>query len=224
MELSETRRLLVDLSHPIEAGMATYPGLPGPVITDFWSRDSTRGRYAEGTTFQIGRIDMVANTGTYIDAPFHRFAEGMDVGSLPLERLADLPGIVVDATDRASRAIGEGLFAGRTVRAAAVLVHTGWDVHWRTPRYGEKHPYLTRGAVELLVREGAALVGIDSSNIDDTGDAARPAHSLLLGAGIPIIEHLCDLGRLPASGFRFHAVPAPVRGLGSFPVRSYALV
>ncbi len=214
----------IDLSHPIEAGMTTYPGLPGPVVTDFWSRDSTRGHYAEGTTFQIGRIEMVANTGTYLDAPFHRFAEGMDVGSLPLEKLANLPGVLVDATLREGRAVEESFFDGGNLRGRAVLVRTGWDVYWRTPQYGEGHPYLTRGSAELLVREGAALVGIDSLNIDDTADATRPAHSSLLAAAIPIVEHLCDLGKLPAGGFRFHAVPAPVRGLGSFPVRAYAVI
>jgi arylformamidase len=223
MELTARGRL-IDLSHPIEAGMTTYPGLPAPVLSDFWSRESTRGKYADGTTFQIGRIEMVANTGTYVDAPFHRLAEGEDVGSLSLERLANLEGILLDATVRKGRAIGESVFAGKELNSRAVLVRTGWDVHWRTPRYGEGHPYLTRAAAELLVRQRAALVGIDSLNIDDAADGLRPAHTLLLSAGIPIVEHLCDLQKLPAEGFRFHAVPAPVRGIGSFPVRAYAFV
>jgi len=225
MELSMgADRHLVDLSHPIESGMTTYPGLPAPVVTDFWSRESTRGRYADGTTFQMGRIEMVANTGTYIDSPFHRFAEGADVGSLPLEKLADLPGLLVDATARRDRGIGESFFAGKALCGQALLVRTGWDAHWRTPRYGEGHPFLTRSAVELLVREGAALVGIDSLNIDDAADGTRPAHTLLLAAGIPIIEHLRGLDALPETGFRFSAVPPPVRGMGSFPVRAFAIV
>lgn len=214
---------LVDLSHPIEHGMITYPGLPGPVVSDFMGREASRGHYAEGTTFHIARLRMVANTGTYLDAPFHRFTHGKDVGSLPLERLADLEGVVVDASGRGP-GIDAELFAGRELAGKAVLVRTGWDAHWRTPRYAEGHPHLTRAAAEFLAGAGPALVGIDSLNIDDTGDGVRPAHTLLLSAGIPIVEHLCNLGSLPAAGFRFHCVPAPFLGLGSFPVRAYAVV
>jgi len=213
---------LVDCSHPIEDGMTTYPGLPGPRISDHLSREASRGKYAAGTTFQIGRVEMVANTGTYVDAPFHRFAEGFDIAEISLERLADLEGLAVDAGR--GRAIGEDLFKGIALARKAVLIHTGWDIHWRTPRYGEGHPYLTRAAAEALVLAGPALVGIDSLNIDDTADGTRPAHTLLLRAGIPIVEHLCNLKALPASGFRFHCVPAPFRGLGSFPVRAYAIL
>ena len=223
MELTARRRL-IDLSHAIESGMTTYPGLPAPVVSDFWSRESTRGKYAGDTTFQIGRVEMVANTGTYLDAPFHRFAEGADVASLPLEKLADLPGVLVDASVREGRAVNEKFFAGKPLGGRAVLVRTGWDVHWRTPRYAEEHPYLTRAAADLLAREGAALVGIDSLNIDDAADGSRPAHTILLAAGIPILEHLTNLGTLLSQEFRFHAVPAPISGLGSFPVRAYALV
>lgn len=214
---------LVELSHPIEHGMVTYPGLPGPVVSDFLAREASRGHYAEGTTFHIARVRMVANTGTYVDAPFHRFAHGKDIGSLPLERLADLPGIVVDATGR-GRTVEEELFLGRDVSGKAVLVRTGWDAHWRTPRYAEGHPYLTRGAAEYLAGAGPALVGIDSLNIDDAEDGVRPAHTLLLAAGIPIVEHLANIGALPESGFRLHCVPAPFLGMGSFPVRAYAIV
>jgi kynurenine formamidase len=221
--LELTGRRLVDLSHPVEAGMTTYPGLPGPVISDFWSRESTKSRYAPGTTFQIGRIEMIANTGTYVDAPFHRFANGSDLAGLPLNRLADLPGVLVDAT-QAGRAVEAEIFRGRALGGRAVLVRTDWDRHWRTPQYAENHPYLTRGAAEMLVREGAALVGIDSLNIDDATDLARSVHTLLLEAGIPIVEHLTGLGALPSDGFRFHAVPAPVAGMGSFPVRAYAVL
>lgn len=216
-------RRLVDLSHEIDPGMVTYPGLPGPILSDFLSREASRARYAEGTTFQIGRVEMVANTGTYVDAPFHRFAEREDVGSLPLERLADLDGILLDAT-AAGRAIGADLFEGFDLEARAVLVRTGWSRYWRTPPYFEGHPYLTRAAVERLVAAGPALVGIDSLNVDDTRDGERPAHTLLLEAEIPIVEHLANLEALPPRGFRFHCAPAPFHGLGSFPVRAYAVI
>jgi arylformamidase len=214
---------IVDLSHPIEHGMITYPGLPGPVISDFLGRDASRGHYAEGTTFHIARIRMVANTGTYVDAPFHRFAHGKDIGSLPLEQLADVEGIVVDAA-AGSKGLEPELFTGRALSGKAVLLRTGWDAHWGTPRYFEGHPHLTRAAAEHLAGAGPALVGIDSLNIDDTADGVRPAHTLLLGAGIPIVEHLCNLQALPESGFRMHCVPAPFLRLGSFPVRAYAVV
>ena len=170
----------------------------------------------------------MANTGTYVDAPFHRYALGADLARLPLEALADLPGAVVRAVGRASRALGpealEGLALAGRIAGRAVLVHTGFDRHFGTPAYGVGHPFLTAAAAELLVREGAALVGIDSLNIDDTGDGARPVHTLLLAAGIPICEHLTNLGALPDQGFRFHAAPVKVEGLGSFPVRAYAVV
>jgi len=214
---------LVDLSHPIDHGMVTYPGLPGPVISDFLGRDASRGHYAGGTTFHIARVRMVGNTGTYLDAPFHRYADGPDVAALPLDRLADLEGVVVDAAG-AGRGIEADRFVGRDLAGRAVLVRTGWDAHWRTPRYGEGHPFLTRSAAEHLADARPALVGIDSLNVDDTADGVRPAHTLLLGAGIPVVEHLCHLAALPASGFRFHCVPAPFRGLGSFPVRAYAVL
>ena len=228
-----TRRV-VDLSHPIEPGMTTYPGLPGPAVSDFLSREESRGRYAAGTTFQIARVEMVANTGTYVDAPFHRFADGRDIGNLPLESLADLEGIVFDllplpageggGEGRARRAFDAPLFEGRRLEGKAVLLRSGWDSHWRTAGYGEGHPYVTRRAAEVLVATRPALVGIDSVNIDDTGDASRPAHTLLLAAGIPIVEHLTNLAELPASGFRFHCAVAPFHGVGSFPVRAYAVI
>jgi kynurenine formamidase len=214
---------LVDVSHAIEPGMVTYEGLPGPIVSEFLTREASRAHYSDGTTFAIGRVDMIANTGTYVDAPFHRFAEGKDVGSLPLEALADLGGIVVDAT-RAGRAVGPDLFEGRELGGKAVLVHTGWSRLWRTPEYFEGHPYLTRDAAQRLAAARPALVGIDSLNIDDTRDGARPAHTHLLEAGIPIVEHLTNLDALPPDGFRFHCAPAPFRGLGSFPVRAYAVL
>ena len=215
---------LIDVSHTIVHAMITYPGLPAPVIGDWLSREASRTRYATGTTFQIGKIELVANTGTYIDAPSHRYEQGKDIADFPLEAVANLDGLVVRATERDGRALDVGVFRGRDVKGKAVLVHTGWDIHWRTERYGTGHPYLTRVAAQHLVAAGAALVGIDSLNIDDASDGARPAHTLLLGAGIPIVEHLCGLGELPDAGFRFFAVPVKVRGMGSFPVRAFAVL
>ena len=204
--------------------MTTYPGLPGPVVSDFLAREESRSRYGPGTTFHIGKVELVTNTGTYVDAPFHRFAEGADVAGLPLERLADVEGVVVDASRRDGRAVDAPFFAGRGLVGRAVLVRTDWSRHWGTPAYGSGHPFLTRAAAEAIVAARPALVGIDSLNIDDTADGARPAHTLLLAAGIPILEHLRGLDALPLGGFRVHAVPAPFRGLGSFPTRAYAIL
>jgi len=208
----------LDLSHTIEHGMTTYPGLPGPLICDYLSREASRARYAPGVEFQIGKIEMVANTGTYLDSPFHRYADGKDLAGLPLESLAGLDAVLV----RGSAAVGPEAFSGRDVTGKAVLVRTGWDVHWGTPAYLEGNPFLTGEAAEYLVARGAALVGIDSLNVDDIRDLARPVHSILLGAGIPIVEHLCQLGPLPEAGFRFTAVPAKVAGVGTWPVRAFA--
>ena len=216
-------RQLVDVSHTVEDGLVTYPGLPAPLVCDFLSREASRAHYSDGTTFQIARIEMVANTGTYVDAPFHRFADGADLAALDLRQLADLDAVVIDATG-AGRALGAGLFEGRDLGGRAALVRTGWDRHWATPAYFEGHPYLTREAAELLRESGAALVGIDSFNIDDTRDGSRPVHTTLLGANIPIAEHLCRLDGLPPTGFRFHAVPVKFRGVGTFPVRAYGVV
>lgn len=215
---------LLDLSHDIEDGMVTYPGLPAPAIRDHLSRDASVARYAPGTTFQIGRIEMIANTGTYIDAPFHRFAAGADLAGFALATVADLPALVVRAPFAAGRTIDADRLAGLEPRGKAVLVHTGWDAHWRTERYAHGNPFLTAAATTFLVERGVALVGIDSLNIDDTADGARPAHTGLLAAGVPIVEHLCNLGALPDTGFRFFAVPPKVKGMGSFPVRAFALV
>ena len=211
----------VDLSHTIEHGMTTYPGLPGPLICDFLSREASRGRYAPGVEFQIGKIEMVANTGTYLDAPFHRYADGKDLAGLPLGSLAGLEAVLI-RSPAVGRGIDRNAFRGRPVRGKAVLVRTGWDVHWGTPAYLEGNPYLTADAAAFLVDEGAALVGIDSLNIDDLKDLERPVHSKLLLAEIPIVEHLCHLGQLPDGGFRFSAVPPKVAGFGTFPVRAFA--
>jgi kynurenine formamidase len=219
------RARFVELSHRIEDGMITYPGLPAPAVSEHLSRRASESRYAPGTTFSIGRVDMVTNTGTYLDAPFHRFEKGTDVAGLALERLADLPGIAVDARGR-GRSLGPDLVDGVApfVRGRAVLFSTGWDSRWRTPEYGAGHPFLTRDAAARLVAEGAALVGIDSLNIDDTADLSRPAHTLLLEAGIPIVEHMTGIENLLGIAFRFFAVPPPFAGIGSFPVRAFALL
>lgn len=214
---------LIDVSHTVRDGLITYPGLPGPVVCDFLSRAASRAHYAEGTAFQIGKIEMVANTGTYVDSPFHRFENGVDLAGLELARLADIDGLVIDAAGR-GRALGPELFTGLPLQGRAVLVRTGWDRHWQTPAYFDGHPFLTGDAAALLRDAGAALVGIDSLNIDDTQDGFRPVHTALLGAGIPVVEHLCGLHELPAHGFRFHAVPVKFEGVGTFPVRAYGVV
>lgn len=213
---------LIDLSHTVEHGMITYRGLPAPVICDFLSRAESRSHYTAGTEFHIGRIDMVANTGTYVDAPFHRYAAGKDLSELPLECLANLPAEVFRWDIGNGRAIGPALFGGRDLSGKAVLVNTGWDRHWRTDRYFEGHPFLTGDSARFLAAQGARLVGIDSMNIDDTDDGARPVHSVLLAADIPVCEHLCGLNNLPDGGFRFFAVPVKVKAFGTFPVRAFA--
>jgi kynurenine formamidase len=216
----ETQRL-VDLSHVIEHGMITYQGLPGPHICDYWTREGSAEHYDDGSSFQIGRIDMVANTGTYLDAPFHRYADGADLAGLELAQLASLPGLKVKA---AARAVDAEAFDGLDVAGKAVLVETGWDRHWRTDAYATGHPYLTEAAARLLVARGAALVGIDSYNIDDTSGRTRPVHTILLGAGVPICEHMTRLAALPDAGFAFTAVPPKIAGMGTFPVRAFAIV
>ena len=214
--------MFIDLSHTIEDGLITYKGLPAPVICDFLRREASRRLYAPGTEFQIGKIEMVANTGTYLDSPFHRYADGKDLSELPLERLADLEAVVI-RWDCHGRAIGVSAFEGRPVRGKAVLIDTGWSAHWRTDRYFEGHPYLTGDAAEYLRWAGATLVGIDSYNIDDTEDLTRPVHSTLLGAEIPIVEHLTGLERMPEERGRFFAVPVKVKGMGMFPVRAFGI-
>ncbi len=214
---------LIDLSHTIEHGMITYPGLPGPLMCDYLSREASRGHYAPGVEFHIGKIEMVANTGTYLDSPFHRYAGGKDLSQLPLDSLANLDTVVVRARAY-GRSIEPDAFAGLALAGKAVLVQTGWDAHWGTDRYLSEHPFLSGDSAGYLRDQRVALVGIDSLNIDDTDDGRRPVHSTLLGADIPIVEHLCNLGALPASGFRFFAVPAKVAAFGTWPVRAFAHV
>jgi kynurenine formamidase len=213
---------LIDLSHTVEHGMITYKGLPAPIICDFLSREASRAIYAPGTEFHIGKIELVANTGTYLDSPFHRYADDHDLSQLELESLADLDCIVVRATKRTGRAIDRLPFDVSQVKGKALLFHTGWDAHWRTDQYFERHPHLTGELAESLVKAGVTLVGIDSYNIDSIDDGTRPVHSALLGAGIPIVEHMCGLAAVPDRGARFFAVPVKVKGMGTFPVRAFA--
>ena len=214
--------MLIDLSHAIEHGMVTYPGLPAPSIADHLSRAASRERYRGEAEFHIGRIEMVANTGTYLDAPSHRDEGAPDIAALPLERLAFLRGVLVHLDERA---LTVEHLAALDLRDAALLVHTGWSRHWRTDDYGRTdHPYMSRAAAEFLATSGVALVGIDSVNIDDMADMSRPAHTLLLRARIGVVEHLTNLAALRGRAFTFFAVPAPVRGIGTFPVRAFAAV
>jgi arylformamidase len=215
-----TSKRLIDVSHTVEHGMVTYKGLPAPVICDWRSREESRAIY-DGAEFQIGRIDMVANTGTYIDSPFHRYADGKDLSELPLESVAGLECLIVRVDGSNGAAIDEVPLSAKEVGGRAVLFHTGWDRHWRTDAYFEGHPHLTERAAEWLVKAGAALVGIDSMNIDSIATGKRPVHTVLLGREIPIVEHLCGLAAVPARGGHFTAVPVKVKGCGTFPVRAF---
>lgn len=220
---SQDTSRLVDVSHPVEHGMVTYKGLPAPIICDYLSREESRKLYSEGTEFHIGKIEMVANTGTYLDSPFHRYADGADLSQLSLSAIANLDGIVIRAGDLVRQAIDASLFQNIDVREKAVLVQTEWDTYWGTEQYFVGHPFLTQDAAQFLASNGAKLVGIDSLNIDDIRDTTRPVHSILLKAGIPIVEHLCNLTALPETGFKFFAVPVKVKGMGTFPVRAFGI-
>jgi arylformamidase len=214
---------LIDLSHTVEHGLMTYKGLPAPIICDYLSREASRKFYAEGTEFHIGKIEMVANTGTYLDSPFHRYSDGKDLSQLNLEKLANLPAIKVDGRDR--QAIDASSFPqGEVLAGKAVLIATGWSRHWNTPQYFEGHPFLTEDAAQFLSDAGVALVGIDSHNIDDVQDLRRPVHSILLGKEIPIVEHMTNLAAAPEDNFRFFAVPVKIKAFGTFPVRAFALL
>ncbi|MGL5857011.1 MAG: cyclase family protein [Angustibacter sp.] len=214
----------VELSHVITDGMTTYPGLPEPRITPHLTRQASREVYALGTEFAIDRISMVGNTGTYLDSPFHRYADGVDLAGLPLESVADLPAIVVRTAGSPQRAVDVPVLEAHDVAGRAVLLHTGGDARWGTPQYLDDAPYLTGAGARWLADRGAALVGIDAVNIDDVDGNDRPAHSALLAAGVPVVEHLTGLGQLPPSGFRFTAVPPRVAGFGTFPVRAFAVL
>ncbi len=211
---------LIDLRHTIKDGLVTYKGLPAPIICDYLTREESRQHYAHDTEFHIGKIEMVANTGTYVDAPFHRYADGKDLSELPLQSLADLPTIVVRSNDRR---IDVDAFEDLDVGGKAVLVATNWARHWDTEAYFEGHPYLTKQAAVFLRDQGVKLAGIDSLNIDDTRDGHRPVHTTLLAADIPIVEHLTNLTALPTAPCRFFAVPVKVQRFGTFPVRAFAI-
>jgi arylformamidase len=223
--LESSTRILIELSHVIVAGMTTYPGLPGPEIIPHLTRENARLTYAPGTEFAIDRISMVGNTGTYLDSPFHRYADGTDLAGLALTSLADLRTVVIRTTGSQSRAVDVGAFLASDVADCAVLLHTGGDRHWGSPEYAREAPYLTEDAANWLVEHRARLVGIDAVNIDDTSSGgSRPAHSALLAAGIPIVEHLTGLDQLPLTGARFTAVPPRIADFGTFPVRAYASI
>ena len=222
-ELASTRRA-IDLSHEIVDGMTTHPGIPGPTISTFLTHESSAARYAPGTTFEIGRIDLVANTGTYIDTPAHRFPGRPDLAGLDLARVVDLDGVHVDCRGRADKGIEPVALERVEVAGKAVLIQTGWDAHWGTETYLSDNPFLTGAAARHLVDAGAALIGIDSLNVDSLADPARPAHTAILDAGIPLVEHLTGLDQLPAQGFRFFAVPPRIRGMATFPIRAFAIV
>jgi arylformamidase len=214
---------LVDLSHVIRDGLVTYPGLPAPTITPHLTREDSRSHYAPGVEFAMDTITLLGNTGTYLDSPFHRFEGGTDLSGLVLEGLVDLPAVVVDLPDAAARVFETSAFDGLDLAGRAVLLRTGWDGLFDTPAYGTDAPYLAGSAALHLVASGAALVGIDSLNIDDTQSGGeRPAHTALLAAGIPIVEHLAGLAALPATGARFSAVPPRIEAFGTFPVRAFA--
>jgi len=216
---------LIDVSHTVEDGMITYKGLPAPAISDHLSREESRKHYAAGTEFHIGKIEMVANTGTYIDSPFHRYSDGADLSQLDLYSLANLDGIVIRHGDKEKREITIDALRNLDLKDKAVLIQTDWDLHWRTDEYWSgRHPFVSRSAAEFLASKSVALVGIDSYNIDDTADGNRPAHSILLGKNIPVVEHLCGLRELPDNGFKFFAVPVKVKKFGTFPLRAFAVV
>ena len=214
--------LLIDLSHTIEDGLITYKGLPAPIICDYLSREDSKQFYEKGTEFQIGKIEMVTNTGTYVDCPFHRFEDGKDLSQVGLERFADLDAIVIRIPHSKTIEITEEHLKNYEIRNRAVLIQTGWDEHWNTEQYYENNPYLTEKAAEYLRDCSVKLVGIDSHNIDDTKGKNRPVHTTLLGAEILIVEHLCNLYLLPEFGFTFSAIPPKFKGVGTFPVRAFA--
>ena len=216
-------RDIIELSHTIKDGMETYRGLPAPAIGDHMTFEDSAGNYAEGVEFCIARITMVANTGTYLDSPAHRYREAQDIASLALDKMVNVPGMVIRCSGE-DRRIGKDILDGLDVAGKAVLFHTGWSKHWQTEQYFGDHPYLTSNAADILVNEGAVLVGIDSYNIDEQTNPLRPVHSRLLAAGIPIVEHLTNLAELPDAGFRFFAPPIKIEGMGSCPVRAFALV
>ncbi len=214
----------VDLSHTIKNGEITYKGLPAPIICDYLSRIDSEKLYENGTTFQIGKIEMVSNTGTYIDCPFHRYEDGKDLANINLGQIAELESILIQVPYQKTIAIGKEHFLNKQLKHKAVLIFTGWSEHWQTDKYFEDHPYLTKEAASILLEQKVALVGIDSHNIDDTKDKTRPVHSILLKNELLIVEHLNNLGALVGKNFNFSAIPPKVQDLGTFPVRAFATI
>ncbi len=214
----------IDLSHTIENGMITYQGLPGPVIKDFLSRESSRDLYSPGTEFHVALIEMVSNTGTYMDTPFHRYEGGRDLADLELSKLVDIEAITIKANNLPDKGIGVSVFKGYDLSGKAVLVYTGFDKNWGADKYFHDHPFLTKEAAEYIAEQSPVLVGIDTYNIDDVADRSRPAHTILLGKDILIIEHMCNIRELPEKDYTFTAVPQKIRGVGSFPVQAFATI
>ena len=212
---------LIDLSHTIEDGLMTYKGFPAAIVCDYLTHEESQAHYAEGTSFQIGKIEMVGNSGTYLDSPYHRYADLKDISELPLESVVSLDGVKVTIPESVLT-IDESHFKNVDVKDKAVLIHTNWSRHWNTDPYYENHPHLNASAAEYLKQQGANLVGIDSYNIDDIQGKSRPVHSILLGADILIVEHMCNLAVLPSSSFSFSSVPVKVKACGTFPVRAFA--
>lgn len=221
------RRTVIDLSHTLDADIPMFPGLPAPEIAEHLSREASRSHYSGGTEFVIHRYTVIGNSGTYLDGPHHRYADGPDLAALSLECTVDLPGVLLDRSTEVATgqlAIDVDDLEGLDLTGCALLVRTSWDAHWGAYRYLESHPHLTAAAADALVAAGVVLVGIDSWNVDDTADGERPVHSKLLRADIPVIENLCGLGQLPLDGFRFFAAPLPICGGSAVPVRAYALL
>lgn len=214
----------IDLSHTIEDGLITYKGLPAPIICDYLSREDSKNVYGEETEFQIGKIEMVSNTGTYLDCPFHCYADGKDLSDIRLEALIDLDAVLIKIHHTQKRNISKEDLVGYDVKNKAVLFCTGWSEYWNTDQYFEDHPFLTQDAAEYLKNTGAKLVGIDSHNIDNTQTKSRPVHTVLLGAEILIVEHLCNLEAIPEGIFKFTALPPKFKGVGTFPVRAVASI
>jgi arylformamidase len=215
----------IDLSHVIEEGVVSYKGLPAPIICDYWTREESKQWYEEGTSFQIGKIEMVSNTGTYLDTPFHRYEDGKDLSEILIEQTAMIEGIKIQVSYNETLSINKSFFEGKDLRSKAVLIQTDWDEHWKTNKYYSNNPFLTADAAQYLVEQGVKLVGIDSHNIDDVEGKSRPVHTILLRNEILIVEHLCNLSSIPANTpFKFSATPPKVKGMGTFPVRAYAMI
>jgi len=216
--------VLIDLSHPIEDGMRVYPGLPSPRVGATLDHDASRPRYEGKAEFHLGEYALTGAAGTYLDSPFHRHRELGDLASLELARLVGLPGISLDHLGAAGPEPFATEVTDEELTGRAVVLRTGWSERWGTDSYWERGPFLTGHLIERLVGAPAAVVGIDLWNVDDVDDLTRPAHTELLRAGIPVVENLASVARLPRTGFRFTAVPPRIVGGSNFPVRAFAEV